>query len=242
MSRMGLVYTWFALATCLASAGPARSLTIDDFEISQSLSAGPGASVAQGAVVTGPNSIGGTRDLVITRDPSRSGTVDAEIDGAEPGVALLSAARGTAGLWNFRYDGSLDSIPIDPSGLGGIDLTDGGSSDRLRIQVQTETAIGMTILVMTDATSASIAFGLLPVSASFAAIDIPFSAFAAESDAPADFTSVGAIILGFAFFETYDASLVARFASFSTVPEPASITLVAVGLAALTRRTRGSSR
>jgi hypothetical protein len=130
---MGHRHGWFALLLALTCAGPAGALLIDDFDVGQSLSAGFGTTFAQGAVATGSGTVGGARDVIIAREPRPDGDVTVEIDAPEPGTARLSSGFAAAEGWSLRYDGSLDSLPLDPEGLGGVDLTDGGRSDRFRI-------------------------------------------------------------------------------------------------------------
>jgi hypothetical protein len=210
----GLVWSQSALAA-----------VVDEFNTPHALLVETGESFGQSAVVTGVHSAGGTRDLILTRDPSRPGAAAVEIDTVESGIARLSSAFGLGAVWSFRYDGSLDSLPLNRTGLGGIDLADGGSSDRFRVVLHTEAALGATISVVTNESEASIAFVNLPATSSMAVVEVPFTDFAISSGstAPADFSDVGAIIINFAFFSNPSATHVARIESVSTVP-PLSVT------------------
>jgi uncharacterized repeat protein (TIGR01451 family) len=100
-----------------------------------------------------------------------------------------------AGVGTLQWDGADGSAAIAPTGLGGVDLTAGGSQDALRLAVFfDDLPADVTLRVHSDAgnvSSFSITLpGLIFSNADFA---IPFSAFSASAGAGANFASVGAV-------------------------------------------------
>ena len=245
MSRPARTARLLVLLAGWVWALPARSISIDTFDTAQSVSLRTGLSDTQAAVTTGAASLGGTRDVVVTRDRTSLGTVTLDVDGSEPGLAVLSDPHFAAADWSLRYDGSLDSVPLHYSGLGGLDLTDAGNSDRLRIIVQANSLLGVGVLVTSSLDAQSFASAIIPASGSFVDFDVPFSAFAASGTNPADFAHAGSVIVSFGFLSTLDnpdLPLVARIESLATVPEPSTAVLLTAGLALSTGSRRRFAR
>jgi cysteine-rich repeat protein len=114
-----------------------------------------------------------------------------------PGLSRFSCQATSGGNIRYVYDGTGGAAgddAFDPVGLGGVDLTDAGKDDALRIQLDD---IGrqalLTITVHTDGSNAS-SFGLsLSANSSQTSFVIPFDNFTPETGTGADFTNVGAI-------------------------------------------------
>jgi len=96
------------------------------------------------------------------------------------------------------YDGSADPLNIDATGLGGIDLTDGGTSNAIEVRVVFADQGGSIVLeVYTDANNRSTVTIPITVTATEEIFIVPFTDFvtAAGASGPADFSNVGAVTL-----------------------------------------------
>ena len=135
-------------------------------------------------------------------------------------------------LW-FEWDG-LDNTPvIGQTGLGGIDLTEGGTQDAFSVQIllNTQATASLGFLVHTDANNYSIIQFAAPTGASTQTIR--FTDFSALAGSGAEFTNVGALSF-FSDVGVPDANI--QFGTFQTVPEPSTGLLVALGVLGLAGR------
>jgi hypothetical protein len=209
-----------AIAAALALIGSSsRGATIDDFATTQSVSVGAGSSYGEGGAATAAGSLGGARFVEMTRTLGTPGSDSLQIGG---GVAeLTSTFCCSAAVWALLYDGSLLSpFVFDPTGLGSVDLTDGGSSDRLRFIAQVNSAVGVSILVTSSDAAQSYGETFFSPSSGFVVVDVPFASFRTVAAGPADFQHLGGVAISFGFFGTYDQPLTARIGGIMSVPEP----------------------
>ena len=185
--------TTTSIATVLLIAGlgisPVAATTIDDLQLAQAVDSS--ATAATEAVATGGELvIGGARDLAVTSDGA---AVTATAGGGQLAFQVPAATTGTmVAVW----DGE-DGAPqvLDPTGLGGVDLTDGGSHDALAVTVLSATGVTLVVEIHSDAASWS-AFGFaLPDTASPTAYLLPYGMFAVGAGAGARFNDVGAVVL-----------------------------------------------
>lgn len=115
-----------AFAAVLPAAG---QLVVDDFSTTQSVS----LSAINGTItseISGAGLLGGVRAIRLTQGASAgslAGTVAANT------LAMSTTTLGDLEVW---WDG-VDDDGFTPTGLGGIDLTNGGLRDRFRLQVLT---------------------------------------------------------------------------------------------------------
>lgn len=184
-----------ALVAVLAfaySANEAQALLIDSFmTTSQSLSeAGTSFMAAAGAV-------GGSRELTLsTSVPPAIGTIHLDVVIAS-GVLSYAEPPPADGAFSVTWDGGADDL-LDPIGLGGVDLTDGGASTLFNTNVIDDIA-GSTLTFTVysgDGTDFSVGTMVLPLSeALFVLATLPFASFVVGGGAGADFTDVGAIVL-----------------------------------------------
>lgn len=119
--------------------------------------------------------------------------------GVNSGFLSYSQDATIAGSGTIQWDGSDLSSTLDPTGLGGIDLTAGATQDAILIGVAfDDLPVDVTLDVYTDAGNASSATitlpGLIFSATNFA---IPYSVFTPLLGAGADFADVGAITLTF---------------------------------------------
>ncbi len=104
----------------------ARAITIDAFSAAQSLLAGYGGATSVSSAVEGPGVLGGERDASLNLFSTPGATVAI---GAGEDNGLLFSNVGAGASLTLRYDGT------GASGLGGIDLAQGGFQDAFSLVV-----------------------------------------------------------------------------------------------------------
>ena len=226
-----------------AMSGAANALLIDDFSDSLSVGIG-GITINSGSpdpvfdLSTGAGILG-DRELVLTRT-SATGIVSAVV---EAGLFSHSNGSGTTGTSLLRWDGvgGTSAEVFAGAGVGsgldfglGADLTDGGASLQFLIS-SVDADLGgstVTLTLYTDADSYSTATVDLPLGDflhTFLLSDL--AAIASGTDGGAIMTNINAIELLAVGVNRFDVSI--DFLESSTIPEPASLTLLGAGLMGL---------
>jgi len=172
----------------------AHNIDLDDFN-----------GVTTGSVtVAGAGILGGERDVQfsivsITTPPTQNQLATSRV-GANSGQYVMDAQRGTyftrsCQTWD-GMDGAADTL--DPTGLGGIDLTDSGDplvpNGAFELFVDPDQESEITIQVYTDGGNMS-EYSFLPAEDVGAVYQQPFAAFTPALGAGADFSNVGAIVM-----------------------------------------------
>ncbi len=148
--------------------------------------------------------LGGERDVFADATGGTAGnTVSLRVDNA--GVSNLlefQSDAGTTGTRIVTWDGNdSDAATLDATvGLGGIDLTSGGTASAFRFRIGTDIASDVIVRVYSSAGNSSTATVAMPVTAGGAAtgdLVLRFASFATLAGTGADFTSVRAIQLEF---------------------------------------------
>lgn len=190
----------------MPSSSPAEvatpSLTtgyVDDFDVDQPtmrLYSDTDEGKTIGWSVSGPDILGGERDLRITLLQAGIGrnSVSAGVSGGaytygqEPFVKAAGA---------IQWDGPDDSAVLDPTGLGGYDLTEGGTRDGIYVRVLfADVPIDLHLDIYKDANNASTQVFSIPGGiTSPIEIVFPFSSFQTMLGSGANFENAGAIEL-----------------------------------------------
>lgn len=185
------------------SSVQAQEIVIDRLGAAQAPLVATLATPASGTVSDAATIIGTERDVMLVVGSGTSATVEVS-DG--PGLEF-SVQAGTQAVLTLVWDG-VDGDPgtLDHTGLGGVDVTNGGVNDALSATVQSAgTSTLGRYTVYTDATHCSTALapqGTEPITTD----DDPVAVFATFNEVidtfetcdgaagPADYTSVGAIV------------------------------------------------
>ena len=228
-----------ALAAIAFTTPTQANVVIDGFDVIQSITAPPTTF----GFVDGPTSsiIGGQRDVTVSRT---SGPQNVQFaTNIVPSVLLFSTDFGTSGLAVIQYDGVDNSSAFNPTGLGGIDVTQSGANKGLSITGGADQAGVSTILfeLFTNATQSSSFLFTMPLDLTGSTTSfIPFTSFTGTADP----THLGAVRITLTNPNSADSAL--QLTAFTpplgtTVPEPSALGLVATaGLSGLffTRRRR----
>lgn len=229
-----------AAALFAVAQSPASAFLIDDFSGTQTVvQSGLGANSSDVAVV---GAVGGSRYMEAT---VTAGNGDLELGSNVPTAGAFSHSQdvGVTGSSLLRWDGVANSA-LD-FGLGGVDLTDGGSSTGIALRlISTDFPVNISLTVWEDAGNYSTAMVLAPALSSNIDFFIDFASFTAIG-LGADFASAEAIELSINDMTGYaDADVRIDFIESTTdVAEPATLALFGLGLIGLgvaqRRRTSG---
>jgi uncharacterized repeat protein (TIGR01451 family) len=174
--------------------------------------------------------IGTERDLVVTASGS-PGSVILEVDRSNNNTLIFEASFLTTGSRRIIYDGvDSDKELINPTGLGMIDLLNGGEALGIRLTIGADImGADITIAVLGASGTLSYFTQLIPhINASdpLQTLLFPFASFIAGGDGAVDFTKVGAIEVDIetsiptngeiGFIDTYGQTTIAR--NFGNVP------------------------
>ncbi|WFP50753.1 PEP-CTERM sorting domain-containing protein [Methylomonas sp. EFPC3] len=217
--------------------------TKDGTDTGTIITSGPGGSVG----VADPTILGGNRDLFVSKISDNNGdqatrSATASVSG---GVFDFSTSTGTTGRAQIQWDGAEATNAIDHTGLGGLDLTFGGTQNAFSIGVVfSDAGFNFKITAYTDATNyteVTITSNAHDVPAT---TSIPFSAFLLGSGsylggtvvvnqvgAGGDLTKLGALVVDIDQFGL-KTSLDLTLDQVTTVPEPSVLGLMGIGLLA----------
>ncbi len=229
-------------AGLLALASPAGAvLPIDDFSSDQSLElSGIFESVDNAAPA--PAALGGERDLEIARASGTGGAL-VDVNGGDPpqGQLLFSSDVATETILRVVWDGEdASGSLIDFTGLGQVDLSDGGALDAFAVELDSDLATTLSLRVYdaSDATGQVWSEATVPVpptGGQFEILEVLFSGFTDSGPGgAADFANVGAISLEVAGAPALDF----RMTDVQVVPEPAAAPLAGLAALALLARQR----
>ncbi|MCP4658271.1 MAG: hypothetical protein GY856_22895, partial [bacterium] len=186
------------LSLAAGHVAQAQPITIDDFTTNQ----GPLTLTAPGQVgstlpdtVSGGGILSSERDIEVALLGGGFNTVEVQVlNGFGCSHSQGVSVTATATLVWDGADGN--AAVIDPTGLGGVDLTVGGTQDAFLLSlISADLNSTLALSVFTDAGNASDMTLNLPGGAANDAFAIPYNTFATFVGAGADFTNVGAVVL-----------------------------------------------
>jgi hypothetical protein len=238
MSRRFLGLSLLGLATWLAGGERASaSFVISQFSADQQVivSGTPAGPKSGSDTSVASQSVGGYRTIILDRlgPPVTKGIVVADSNLTQPGVFTFSTPTGVTAAVDLRFDGNNASPTIDPNGLGGVDITEGGLNTGFLFRMVSDIGAPIHVTAYSGAGNTSEGTVLIPADPTFNLhfVFLPFAAFATTGGTGADFANLGA--LSFMIDGSASPSLDAQvdFISATTVPEPSSLALC--GLASL---------
>ena len=188
----------------------AASVTVDDFSVGFQYhcepfhpvfcTAGPYGSVAS------TSALGGRRDISLTILTGSSLTF-LSANGTSPNEVELSVPSGVTAIGEVVWDGDNDATTLDSSGLGGVDLSDGGTNIGILVSVLfDDRAIDVTLEVFSSTNVATYTINLpggLDGLSNQMDVFVPFADFNGNTTV---FTSAGAVRLSFAGASAVDAN------------------------------------
>jgi hypothetical protein len=188
--------TVLVLALLFALTVHAAAMTVDSFdEGAQSVEANP-VVATDGDALAVPGIFGGERD-VFAQYISGPRRVNLDADLFNSNDLSFSTGSSTMGAGLVVWDGADgDAFALDTNGLGGLDLTDGGTNNGFQLLIGfADGDIDLRLTVLSDTWATEY---VLPVRTNIggagAAFFIPFSDFT-DTSGTSDFTNVGAIAL-----------------------------------------------
>ncbi len=177
-----------------ADPPPVADDAVDMFDIEQAWVSLTNSKKSS-STITGPGILGGERDLQVERTGDSGPTLEAGVGGGAFYYGLGPNLLGSARIEWDGPDGNPDSLA--PTGLGGIDLTAGGTKDAFLLRVSIDDLPAEPeIEIFTDEAQSSHFVLSLPGSI-YSPVDymIPFSSFTPHLGEGATFTEAGAITL-----------------------------------------------
>jgi uncharacterized repeat protein (TIGR01451 family) len=196
-----------AVQTVVITPGDAAGVTgttIDSFDATTQLVEDPDDMLPnQSAADTGPGeALGGERDLVVQRT-SGTGRVRLSVNDLSSGFLELTTSSGAVGKGTAVWDGDDDdAATLNPTGLGGIDLTQGGANTAFHMALGADhPSVMLTLSVYTDADNwSSLTFEVADTGSATPDTSNPvlvdLADLVVQQGTGADLTNVGAIVLG----------------------------------------------
>ncbi|MCC6354921.1 MAG: hypothetical protein IT577_13615 [Verrucomicrobiae bacterium] len=184
-----------ALGMTLAAASQGQG-TIDSFDTWQYIEVPYTPFATNWNSQAAAEALGGDRDLRVHRVGGAMDSLFGDVGLTFPNAVSLSCGPGVTGSLHLTYDGADNSDDVDHTGLGGIDLTSGGTYNAIKFATTSDLGAKVTVTVYQDATRYSVATVSVAADPSFTFVDtvIGMTQFvAAGPDGGADFTQVGAV-------------------------------------------------
>ena len=181
--------------------------TIDSFDTTtHEVSDSTNDSTRVGSSVAAPETLGGERDIFVSKT-SDVGVVTISVNDPNlPGILAFDSEQRGDGRWNVSWDGADgNALVLNDAGLGGTDLTSAGTAEGFRLQIGADNPGGTaTVRVYTDdgvaGTANRVSQTVIQIpdtgGAATSTEYVPFSTFTGN----ADFTNVGAVEMDIAGF------------------------------------------
>jgi uncharacterized repeat protein (TIGR01451 family) len=179
-----------------ADAAGTMHTVIDAFDTTQQIARATSSTPNAMSTAAASEAIGGFRKLLATLDQP-FGTVALAANDPDSGLARLdfSATSTATGSRRVTWDGTGNAADTTNfTGLGGIDLTDGGSNTGVSVLINADKAGSITMRLYTDAGNHSMAVLPFPDTlGTLAQVFVPFSSLVVTGGAGANLTDLGAI-------------------------------------------------
>jgi hypothetical protein len=200
--RVALLATSVLIAALLlVGVVYAADVLIDDFDTTFQYHCTPFNAVFCTAGSYGSDSasgaLGGTRDISVTLISGSSLTF-LSANGTTANELEFSAPSGVNAVGEVVWDGDSDATTLDKDGLGGLDLTDGGTNESIVVSVlYDDRQIDLTVEVYSNTNSALATVSLpgdLDEDPNRMDVVLPFTSFSGDTSV---FSSAGAVRLRF---------------------------------------------
>jgi uncharacterized repeat protein (TIGR01451 family) len=185
---------------------------IDSYDLTtQNVQASSIGPTSASSSIAAPESLGGERDLFVELTDG-TGRIELLANSFAPGMLTYASDPAAVGRRVITWDGADgDGTVLAPTGLGGLDLTEGGANVAMRLVMGADQDDGIaTLTVYTDATNYSQATLPIPntvTGAASAKIYIRLQDFVPVAGTGADFTNVGAVQLEIAGVAAVDGQI-----------------------------------
>ena len=183
---------------------------IDDFSTTTQVTTATTTVRSRSSAVLAPEAIGGERDFLV-QITSPTGSIALAANDVTPDVLEFTASSVANGTREVIWDGvDGNGATLNPTGLGGVDLTGGGTGRYLEFLIGSDHVGGqLDVKIYTDAGNWSVGHVAIPDTGGAATglVILPFTSFVTQAGAGANFSKVGAISISISGAQAVDGQL-----------------------------------